>query len=71
MKELGKEIKRVTQDYYTCGRCKIDSNPTKEMCPCPRGGCEAKIAGTETTITYLSETLSKEQIDWNKKNHRE
>jgi hypothetical protein len=41
--------------YYKCSRCKIDSLGDS-MCPCPRGGCEAKLAGkivTKTTTTFI------------------
>jgi hypothetical protein len=34
-----------TLDYYECKRCKITSKTKDQLCPCPRGGCEAKIVG--------------------------
>lgn len=46
MKPKDKTIKLVTQnDLYYCKDCDID-NMGNRMCPCPRGGCEAKIIGT-------------------------
>lgn len=57
-------------DYYTCSRCKINSLSKSQMCPCPRGSCEAKIAGTITITTTLDKTLTPEQIKWNKENYR-
>jgi hypothetical protein len=55
-------------DYYECKRCSITSDTPKCMCPCPRGGCEAKIKATKTTITTTSfdSKLSSEQKKWNK-----
>lgn len=58
-----------TKDYYTCERCEIDSLG-KEMCPCPRGGCEAAITGTLTTTTDVVRNLTLDQIQWNKDNYR-
>lgn len=71
MREIIQEAKKE-EDYYTCSRCKINSNTEDRMCPCPRGGCEAKISGTlyTTTIVELDKTLSSEQKKWNKENHR-
>jgi hypothetical protein len=42
------------------------------MCPCPRGSCEAKIAGTVeiTTIINIDRELTPKQIKWNKQNYR-
>ena len=57
-------------DYFTCSRCKIDSLSDDEMCPCPRGGCEAAITGTIITTTILQKQLTKSQEEWNKKNYR-
>lgn len=59
-------------DYYTCSRCEIHSGTKGQMCPCPRGGCEAKISGTiiVTTEITLNKKLTKAQKDWNKKNYR-
>lgn len=58
--------KIVKDDYYTCGRCEINSLTEDRLCPCPRGGCEAIIAGTLTITTTLDTTLTVEQIEWNK-----
>lgn len=60
-------------DYYECPRCELNSEDKEgNMCPCPRGGCEAKIIGTitKTTITELNKELTPEQIQWNKENYR-
>jgi hypothetical protein len=62
-------LKTETQDYFFCPRCNKDS-VKNEWCPCPRGGCEARISGTITTTVTLDETLSPEQEKWNKDNYR-
>lgn len=59
MNTLGKEVKREVREYYTCERCKVDSLQDQKWVPCPRGSCEAKVTGTETTITYLNKTFPK------------
>lgn len=43
-----------------------------EMCPCPRGGCEAVIKGTVIIVTAMKidRKLTPEQRKWNKENHR-
>lgn len=53
------------EDYYSCNSCNITSQTKNRMCPCPRGGCEAKIVGTIITIKKLITELSEEQIKWN------
>ena len=45
---MGKEV--IKRDYWTCDRCKIDSETKGRMVPCPRGSCDAEITG-EVTIT--------------------
>ena len=65
-----KELKKTTEDYYKCERCQIDSLTEGRMCPCPRGGCDAALKGPVTTFVVLDETLTKEQIQWNKDNYR-
>ncbi len=62
-------MSKITKsDYYTCSRCENNTLKKKgTMIPCPRGGCEAIIAGTiikETKIT-IDTNLSKDQKDWN------
>ena len=60
-----------TQDYYTCARCEINTLESKgRMIPCPRGGCEAKLSGTITTVVTVDMNLTPEQIQWNKENYR-
>lgn len=56
------------EDFYKCKRCKISSDTKYGMCPCPRGGCEAKITGTKTitTIITFNRILSATQKIWNK-----
>lgn len=68
MKNSVIETKKEVEDYYKCNRCDINSLTKGSMCPCPRGGCEAKIVGTiVTTINReISNKLTKEQISWNK-----
>jgi hypothetical protein len=47
-------LKRVRKkSYIECGRCKIN-NLGKQMCPCPRGGCEAEIVGEIKTIRIIT-----------------
>jgi hypothetical protein len=40
------------EDLYACPRCKITSEGT-QMCPCPRGSCEAEVVAKKivTTVT--------------------
>lgn len=72
--DLGKEfiskisISQTEEDYYECPRCEINSLDNTSMCPCPRGGCEAVIAGTLKTVKTLDRTLNEEQIKWNQEN---
>jgi hypothetical protein len=68
----GTKSKSKSKDYYTCERCELTSETKGSMCPCPRGSCEAKIAGTITkiTITSIDTKLRDEQKKWNKENHR-
>jgi len=53
------------KDFYSCIRCDITSETKGRKCPCPRGGCEAKITGTLLTTKKLVTELSDEQIRWN------
>jgi hypothetical protein len=64
--------KTKSEDYYVCDRCEINSLTKQRMCPCPRGGCEARIAGTLTVTTTktIDVTLTPEQEKWNKDNYR-
>lgn len=52
-------------DYYECKSCKINSTTKGRMCPCPRGGCDARITGTLIITKELDTNLSQEQIKWN------
>lgn len=45
-------IKEV-RNYWECKRCKINSLTIDSRCPCPRGGCEAKIVGKTITTTEI------------------
>lgn len=47
MKTKTKEV-----DYWTCDRCEINSLG-EQMCPCPRGSCEAEVTGKVITTTTL------------------
>lgn len=48
------ELEKVTSDvFYECARCNIDSKSKDQMCPCPRGSCEA-----EHYQTYEMKTIS-------------
>ena len=53
MKVKQKKTKKTIVPYVVCPRCKID-NTGGEMVPCPRGSCEAQVAGKiVTTIEYV------------------
>jgi len=65
-----KEIKETKSDYYTCGKCKIDSLTKGRMCPCPRGSCVAKISGSVIRTRKIDLTVTPEQAQWNKENYR-
>ena len=47
------KTKTVKKPNFSCERCEITSDTPQRMCPCPRGGCEAKHVATKiiTTIT--------------------
>lgn len=66
------KTKGKTKDLYECPRCQINCMTKGDMCPCPRGRCEAAIVGTVTiTKTYeVDRTLTPEQGQWNKENYR-
>ena len=51
-----KKYKTLTnlKDLYYCPSCKISTLTKSRMCPCPRGGCEAYLAGEITTVTTRS-----------------
>ena len=59
------KLKKKEDDYYICKRCKISSLDT-QMCPCPRGGCEALISGTIITTEVFDPVLTEDQKEWNK-----
>lgn len=44
----------------------------KNIIPCPRGSCEARISGTitKTITTEVNRELTDEQIKWNEENGR-
>ena len=63
-------ITQTEEDYYTCKRCEIDSLENSRMCPCPRGGCEAKISGTVIKTVELDTKISLEQDKRNQENYR-
>jgi len=48
-------VSEKRDDYYACTRCDINSLTKDRMCPCPRGGCEAKLVGSIDTITILNQ----------------
>lgn len=54
---MSKEIK--VEDVYSCPRCEITSEDKRSMCPCPRGGCEAVVAGIKTITTKIILTKDK------------
>lgn len=47
-------------EYYECDSCKTTSETKDRMCPCPRGGCEAKLKG-QITIEKTIELIKEEQ----------
>lgn len=66
-----KLIETTEEDYYICDRCDIDSlNKGTSWCPCPRGSCEARIAGTIVTEKKLNLEITAEQKKWNEENYR-
>ena len=69
-KPVGEVISTETENYYECPRCEINSLTEGRMCPCPRGGCEAVIAGTITKTITLDRTIDEDQAKWNKDNYR-
>ncbi len=57
-----------TTDVYGCGRCKITSETKDRCCPCPRGGCEAKIIGKRIeTVEIVINPKKKPKKNTNKK----
>lgn len=45
---------KITEaEFWACDRCKINSQG-KQMCPCPRGSCEAEQVGTVTTTVVVT-----------------
>jgi len=41
------------KDFWSCESCNINSNTKGRMIPCPRGGCDAEVAGQITITTEL------------------
>lgn len=50
---LKESIKVKETDIYGCSSCKITSETSGRMCPCPRGGCDAEIIGTKITTKEI------------------
>lgn len=49
-----KKPKISSESIYGCAECKIDNIKNADrMCPCPRGGCEAKVIGTKVTTEQV------------------
>lgn len=46
-------IKSKIKTLFWCPRCKHDSLGN-QMCPCPRGSCEAVTAGIITIVTTIT-----------------
>jgi hypothetical protein len=73
---MAEVIKTVTEDYYVCDRCERTSadgaygKARTDFCPCPRGNCEARIAGSITATFTLDKTVTEEQKKWNEENNR-
>ena len=68
---MKKELKDEITDFWSCGRCEIDSLGDG-MCPCPRGSCDALHMGeviVKTTIVFnvtkwLHQYLSGEKLHY-------
>ena len=58
----------ITEEFYSCPRCEIDSNTKDRMCPCPRASCEAIIIGqlitTKTLIIDVDSPFSKDDLSY-------
>ena len=55
-----KTVTKVTNPYWECKRCNINSLTLDRMVPCPRGSCEAKLAGEMvTTVTVIKRLIPK------------
>ena len=53
MAKTKSSTKTKTEDLYYCDRCNIDSTG-KQMCPCPRGSCDAEVIGEiKTTVEVI------------------
>lgn len=56
------KLKTTNSKIFYCNRCEIDSLGSR-MCPCPRGGCDAKVVGLKTvktkTIIYINASKDK------------
>ena len=55
-----------TEGYYECPRCNINSLG-RQMCPCPRGSCEAELVGKVVTIVEVILTKKKKNERVSKK----
>lgn len=44
----------IQTHYWVCDRCKINSETEGRMIPCPRGSCEASVAGTIITTKEIT-----------------
>lgn len=51
--------KNKEEEYWKCNRCRITSETKDRMCPCPRGGCEARLVGKIVTTTTKEIILTK------------
>lgn len=55
--------KKITiADYFECTRCNINSLG-KQMCPCPRGSCEAEKMGIVATSVEVILSLDKKKAE--------
>lgn len=44
---------KTTEEIWACERCKITHQNKKQMCPCPRAGCEAEVVGQKVNIITI------------------
>lgn len=56
MKLPSNKTKTKVSDFYSCERCKINTDTSGRMCPCPRGSCEAEIIGKLKITTIIEFT---------------
>ena len=52
-------IENKEEDYWECKSCNINSLTKNRIIPCPRGGCEAEVKGTLTTVVTLEKIKEK------------